>query len=161
MICFTSVVNLKKKIGGYAFSTSNLKNTHVVDLISNCSANYELNKLKTYANGVFKIKHFVFEKKIVILFVSINFLNFCHYTKIVNIYRLLYQRASILLFYFNLVSDCILQWVIYYCSLLKLKQNIWYMLSSPQCLIILIDITKKIRFIPKEYATMKMAYFVF
>ena len=43
--------------------------------------NYVLDKLKTYANGVFKIKHLVIEKKIAILFVSINFLKFCHYSK--------------------------------------------------------------------------------
>ena len=35
--------------------------------------NYVIDKLKPFANSVFKIEHFVIEKKIVILFVSINF----------------------------------------------------------------------------------------
>ena len=45
----------------------------VVDLKSNCSAYYILDKLKTYENCVFEIKQLVIKKKIVILFVSINF----------------------------------------------------------------------------------------
>ena len=52
------------KIGGYAFSSSNLKDTHVVDLYLIVLLNYVLDKLKTYANGVFKIKHLVIEKEL-------------------------------------------------------------------------------------------------